>query len=480
MKLGTLALQRLSGGSVCLMRDHPLALPAFARDLAPGVVHLGLGAFHRAHQALVFDALLQAGDARWGVLGVAMRNTSLADSLKAQDGLYSVKIADAAGVRWQIGGAVLATAVAAREPGLVVQAIAAPATRWLTLTVTEKGYGTELARLIVGGLAARRAAGVAGLTIASCDNLQHNGRKLQALCLQEASDDPGLQAWIETSCAFPNSMVDRIVPAATPETLRNAEAALGLEDAAALATEGFWEWVIEDCFADAGDAGVLAGAGLRVVPDVSPYEDAKLRMLNGSHSAIACIGAVAGLQTVSECIDRAPMRRFVHDMMTLDVAPFLKRPDVANYRDALLLRFANPALQHRVHQICSDTSQKIPQRWVPSVQDGLKAGRLPQHLAFAAAAWMRYLQAVDDHGRSYALNDPMAEALHALAMRHAADAPAAVQALSALTPVWGSQLPADEGWRAAVAHWLALIRQKGVLPALEQLHSRPFTLAQPS
>lgn len=182
----------------------------------PGVVHLGLGAFHRAHQAVIFDSLLRGGDLRCGVQGVAMRAVKLADALAGQDGLYTVRIASAQGRRWQMIGAVLATGVAAREPGRVIAAIAAPGTRWVTLNVTEKGYGAELAELLVKGLAARKAAGLGGLTIASCDNLTDNGRKLRQLCLDAAAQtDAALASWIASVCAFPNSMVDRIVPAAT-------------------------------------------------------------------------------------------------------------------------------------------------------------------------------------------------------------------------------------------------------------------------
>ncbi|MBW8722240.1 MAG: mannitol dehydrogenase family protein, partial [Polaromonas sp.] len=165
-----------------------LHLPYYPRSaLAPGVLHLGLGAFHRAHQAVVFDALLQSGDPRWGVLGVAMRSTELADALARQDGLYTLQIASAEGRRWQGVGSIIGTCVAAREPDRVTAAIAAPATRWVTLTVTEKAYGPALAAQLVAGLAARHAAGLGGLTIASCDNLSGNGGKLRQLCLDTAA-----------------------------------------------------------------------------------------------------------------------------------------------------------------------------------------------------------------------------------------------------------------------------------------------------
>jgi fructuronate reductase len=323
----------------------PVRIPSYARgDLAPGVVHLGLGAFHRAHQAMVFDSLLQRGDARWGVLGVAMRSTQVADTLAAQNGLYSVQVVSASEHYWQVVGSVLQTCVAAREPQQVVAAIAAASTRWLTLTVTEKGYTPELAALIVQGLAVRHAAGHAGLTIASCDNLSGNGDLLQALCLQ-AADDAALKRWIKGACAFPNSMVDRIVPAATAQRQDQAAEALQLTDAAALGTEGFWEWVLQDRLADPADADLLRAAGVTVVPEVTPFEEAKLRLLNGSHSAMACMGAVLGLPTIGDCIGQPAIRQFVRELMTQEVMPHLSRPGLAAYRDALLARFGNPALR---------------------------------------------------------------------------------------------------------------------------------------
>ncbi|MDO8388615.1 MAG: mannitol dehydrogenase family protein [Polaromonas sp.] len=461
-------------GNACLpaIAARGIPVPGYPRSGAPGVVHLGLGAFHRAHQALVFDRLLQRGDTRWGVFGVAMRNSALADSLQAQDGLYAVQVASSSGSQWQLGGAIWQTAVAAREPARVIQAIAAPSTRWLTLTVTEKGYGPELGQLIVQGLAARHAAGLPGLTIASCDNLVGNGRQLQALCVAAARQlSPALAHWVAGHCAFPNSMVDRIVPAATPQRLAAAREALGVADEAALGTEAFWEWVIERRFAEAGDAGGLAAAGVTVVDDVASFEDAKLRLLNGSHTAMACLGAVAGWPVIGECITQPAVRGFIHGLMTQEVGPQLARPDWPAYRDALLARFANPALQHSVHQIATDSSQKIPQRWPPSVLGALRAGLPVERLAFAAAAWMRYVRGSDESGQAYAMNDPMAGELQALALAHAGDAAASVQALGSLPAIWGEVLSKDQRWLARVTRRLDAIQRLGVLAALEQLQA---------
>lgn len=464
-------MRTLRNATLATLPARGVAVPTYDRaDLTFGVVHLGLGAFHRAHLALVFDALLQAGDGHWGICGVGMQSTQLADALAAQDGLYAVQIADHQGTRWHVCGAVVSTCVAGRERERVVQAIAATTTRWVTLTVTEKGYTPALADLLLDGLALRKAAGLPGLTIASCDNLLNNGRRLQALCSEAAAlrEDRALASWVSAHCAFPNSMVDRIVPAATPAQLQAANAALGMQDAAALGTEAFWEWVIERRFVDPADADALAGVGVTVVEDVHSFEEAKLGMLNGSHSAIAYCGAVAGLRVVAECIRERVMYDFVHALMTDEIAPHLSRPDWARYRDALLERFANPQLHHKVHQIANDGSQKIPQRWVPSILAQRRANTSVEHLAFGAAAWLRYLSGVDERGAAYTVHDPMAATLQALVRQHAGNTLATVQALLTITGIWGEVLAVDALWQGRVAYWLEQIQQHGVLPAMAQ------------
>jgi len=448
--------------------SETLQIPRYRRNnLGIGVVHLGLGAFHRAHQALVCDALLALGDRRWGVLGVAMRSTALADDLAAQDGLYTVQVASREGRRWQVAGAIVRTCVAARERDQVIAALAAPATRWLTLTVTEKAYGPELAALIVAGLAARRAAGLGGLTVASCDNLTGNGDKLRSLCL--AAVDAPLASWIATTCAFPNSMVDRIVPTATAQHRAAATEVTGLDDACALGTEAFWEWVIENRFVEPADAAVLASAGVMVVDDVLPFEQAKLCMLNGSHTALAVIGAVLGLSTVSDCVAQPGIHGFVFDLMTDVMMPQLHRPGLPAYRDALLDRFANPELRHLVHQIASDSSLKIPLRWVATISARRQSGLPVEALALAAAVWMRYLLGEDEQGQAYAMSDPMADALKTLAWQHRGDAAATVQALMGFSSIWSDALSHDAEWRARVTFWLGRVQAMGVATALAEL-----------
>lgn len=459
--------------SAATLRALPASVhtPAYDRTAhAPGVVHLGLGAFHRAHQAMVFDQLLAAGDTRWGIHGVGMTRPDLVNQLKAQDGLYAVRIADGLGVKWQVPGALWRMNVAATERDAVVQAIAAPSTRWVTLTVTEKGYTPALAQLLLDGLRLRQQAGLPGITIASCDNLQGNGHKLLALVKAAATaQDADVLRWLDAHCAFPCSMVDRIVPAATPEVMAAAQEALGVQDQCALSTEGFWEWVIEDRFADPTDAALLQSAGVRVTGDVHSYEEAKLRMLNGSHSAMALMGAVTGRPFIASCIGVDHIRHFVNRLMSREVAPHLSRSDWADYRDALIARFGNPYLKHSVHQIATDSSQKIPQRWPPSVLGQIAQGASFEHHALAAAVFLRYTLGVDEQGQAYTLNDPQAESLMALGAAQRNEPEACVRALLAREDLWGNALPGHAAWTYRVTHWHQQVLQRGVDAAIQQL-----------
>jgi fructuronate reductase len=451
--------------------------PAYSPTSAqPGVVHLGLGAFHRAHQAMVFDQLLREGDMRWGIHGVGMTQPGLVNTLRAQDGLYAVRVAGANGIEWHVPGALWQTSVATTERQHVLNAIAAPSTRWITLTVTEKGYTPALAQLLIDGLRLRHAAGQAGLTIASCDNLQGNGHKLKAILHATASSqDAELMTWIDARCAFPCSMVDRIVPAATDEVAAAAKEALGMQDECALSTETFWEWVIEDNFVDPSDAALLSRCGVRVTSQVHSYEEAKLRMLNGSHSAMALMGAITGRAHIADCIGSDHIQEFVHRLMTQEVAPHLSRSDWADYRDALIQRFGNPYLKHSVHQIATDSSQKIPQRWPPSVLGQMAKSQSFEHHALAAAVFLRYTLAKDEQGKAYALNDPQAESLMAIGANQATEPHACVCALLAREDLWGKELAASEAWLERVSYWHDQVLHQGVDATVKYIIQQDFS-----
>jgi fructuronate reductase len=375
-----------------------------------GVVHLGLGAFHRAHQAPVFDALIAGGDARWGVTAVATRSAGLADALAVQDGLYSLSTRDRDDASTTVIGALKNVLVAAREPETVIAALAHADTHLVTLTVTEKGYlehgPSSPVGLIARSLKRRRLAGLAPLTVLSCDNLADNGQVTSTAVLVAAAE-AGI-ASIDTAASFPSSMVDRITPSTTPAMIDENSAMLGLRDEAAVWTEPFWQWVVEDRFA--GPRPDLAAAGVQLVDDVRPFEAAKLRLLNAAHSALAYLGLLRRLRFVQEAIADPELANLVERLWdeaatTLDA----KAVDIPAYRAVLLRRFGNGALPHALIQIAADGSQKLPPRILAPMAERQRRGLASPALAAVVAGWAEALAAVDD------LADPMIATLRPIA-----------------------------------------------------------------
>ncbi len=438
-----------------------------------GVVHLGIGAFHRAHQAAVFEAALASGDLRWGVIGVSLRSASVRDQMNPQDGLYTLLVREGEVQTPQIMGVVQQVLVAPEDPEAVVAALASPDTHLVTLTVTEKGYcldrktgrlmaedadvAADLASLerprtaagfLVAALARRRAEGRAPLSILSCDNLPHNGALLKGAVLAMAeAHDPALAAWIAESCTFPATMVDRIVPATTDEDIAGVTALIGVDDRAMVKAEPFLQWVIEDSFA--GERPDFAALGVQLTDAVAPWEEAKLRLLNGAHSAIAYLGGLAGDAFVHEFVGTAQGLLFVERLWD-EVVPTLDPPpglDVAAYRAELMARFANSALQHRTRQIAMDGSQKLPQRLLAPLGAVAEQGGSFAAIALAVAAWVRWQAGTTDAGESFAIDDPAAQAL-AEALR---DAPTPRARVVAALGVLG-QAPGGAVLDAIAAH----------------------------
>lgn len=393
---------------------------------AAGIVHIGIGAFHRAHQAVYTDDTMRAGERDWGIVGVSLRSPGVAAQLNPQDGLYTVSTRSAAGTGLRLIGAVQKVLVAVDEPQAVIDAIAASTTHIVSFTVTEKGYlrrsdGTldldaakgpsSLYRFIGAGLSARKAKGLPGLTLLSCDNLANNGAVLKALMRQYlAVEYPVLVDWFDRECRCPATMIDRIVPATTDADRAAIEAELGVRDEGAVVTEGFSQWVIEDDFA--GPRPRWEQIGAQLVADVAPYETAKLRMLNGAHSALAYIGLGAGHDYVHQAIADPEIRPVIEWLMRDEAAPTIDAApgqDLSAYADALLDRFANPALHHRLIQIAMDGSQKIPQRWLETLAWHQARGARCSSLEAAIAAWIVFLRS--DHP----IDDPLADRLRAAA-----------------------------------------------------------------
>jgi len=385
-----------------------------------GIVHLGLGAFHRAHQAVYTDDAMAAGDRDWAVAGVSLRNPDARDKLAPQDGLYTVTARSSDDEDVRLIGSVREALLASRAAERIAALLAAPATRVVSFTVTEKGYcrapngsldaTVATADSIYGwlhrGLVARRDAGLPGLTLLSCDNLPENGRVLERL-VSEYLDraDPALGRWVASECAFPSTMVDRIVPATTPADLDRVEQRIGLRDEGAVITEPFSQWVIEDRFA--GPRPRWEAGGAELVADVRLYETAKLRMLNGAHSALAYLGLLRGHRFVHEAIADPAIRATVKRLMREEAAPTLDPAfDAQAYADALLARFANPALPHRLQQIAMDGSQKIPQRWLATLTWHQQQGRQCPAILEALAAWIVHVR-----GEGAPVDDPLANRL---------------------------------------------------------------------
>ena len=384
--------------------------PAYDRGaLRRGIVHLGLGAFHRAHQALYTEAALAGGDLRWGIAGVSLRSKSVADVLLPQNLLYCVLEREGDRVDARLVGTLQAALHAPSRLHEVLAAIADPQTQMVTSTVTEKGYcihpatgdldiedesirhdldhpeaPTSTIGVLFAGL--RQRDPQAKLTVLCCDNMANNGDTLRKLVLQFAhSLDPAIERRIPDHVAFPSSMVDRIVPAATPESLDWAAQRLGLRDEAAIVCEPFTQWVIEDRFAEARPEWERGGALL--VRDVRPYQAMKLRLLNGTHSAIAYLGQLRDLETVSDAMRDPLVGPFARRLMHEDLRSTIAAPagyDVRAYCEQLLRRFENPSLQHRTQQIAMDGTQKVAVRWLPA----LRSVRTPGlSFPFSSAHW---------------------------------------------------------------------------------------------
>jgi fructuronate reductase len=460
------------------------------RSLPVGIVHLGIGAFHRAHQAVYTEDAVAAAGGDWGICGVTERSPAVVEQLAPQDGLYTLAQRGVHGERLRVVGSVRELRWARADPQGLLERIAAPTTRLVTLTVSEKGYRhdpvTNRLRLddpqiaadlergemstvvgqLVHGLDRRRCQSGAPLTVLCCDNLPDNGRLLGGLVREFAArlpDSDRLLAWIAAGVRFPGTMVDRITPATTAEDRARVCAALGAEDHGVVVTEPFSQWVIEDDFAAGRPAWERAGAIL--TDDVGPYERIKLRLLNGSHSTIAYLGALADCEFVAEAMSSdTPFPGVLRALMAVDVVPTLAVPDgfdIGAYQAQLLDRFANPGLHHRTLQIAMDGSQKLPQRLLGTVIDRRRAGAEPSLAALGVAAWMRFVSARrSDGGRPFTVDDPLADEI-ARRLRGRQDAESVVDALLSMTQTFGTELGGDEVFRDLLVERLTMLIADG-------------------
>lgn len=458
--------------------------------LSAGIVHIGLGAFARAHICEYTEDALEREPGPWGIVGVSLRRPDQRDRLGPQDGLYTLLSRDAGGDRARILGSVQRVLVGAGQMTETLAVMRAPGTRVVSLTVTEKGYCHDPASgrlaenhpdirhdlehphaprsapgLIVAALAQRRSAGLAPFTVLCCDNLPHNGRLVAGLVRDLAAlRDEKLAAWIDANGAFPSTMVDRIVPAMVEEDLAAAERLTGLLDAAPVAHEPFRQWVIEDRFVD-GRRPAWEQAGAELVADVAPFETMKLRLLNGSHSALAYLGYLGGHETIGDCAADPVYRAFTEALWREEIIPVTPPPpgtDLARYAGSLMKRYDNPRIRHRTWQIAMDGSQKLPQRLLATVRLRLARGLSMPRLALAIAAWMIYAGGVDEAGNAIDVRDPLAQTIRRALDGAGPDPDAQVAALIGLDAIFGSDLPSDPVFRTAVASAYARLRSDGV------------------
>lgn len=416
-----------------------VTVPTYDRKrLAPGIVHIGVGGFHRAHQAVYLDDLATQGITMdWGERGVGLlaADKQMAAALIPQDCLYAVVARDATGDTARVIGSMTGYLFAPDDRARALDVLADPATRIVSLTITEGGYNVDthtglfdatnpaiqddahtpdapstVFGHICAALDRRRRAGTPPFTVLSCDNLQGNGQIARTAITSFARLwDDHLTAWIEANVAFPNAMVDRITPQTTDADRTWVAETFGIADAWPVMTETFTQWVLEDTFCNGRPP--LEQVGVQVVSDVHPYETMKLRLLNASHQAMGYLGYLAGYRTIHDVMADADFRSFIARLMRDEVAPLLPPVpgiDLAGYQQTLLERFANPKIGDQVARICTDGSDRMPKFLLPSLDEALEQGRPHRLLTLAVAGWMRYLRGVDEAGREIAIADRLA------------------------------------------------------------------------
>lgn len=491
-------MTRLSPATLRFAKEGTTRFRYDRKRLKPRIVHLGLGAFFRAHGALYTEDALAEEESDWGIIGVSLQRPDQRDRLAPQDCLYTTIENGRNGQKPRIVGCVLDVLVAPEDPQAVLDQLSDGTTAIVTLTITEKGYHHDPASghlntdhleirhdqehpdtplsavgLITAALAQRKAVGLPPFTVATCDNLPSNGALLAGLVREFASlRDEKLATWIEHHVPFPSSMIDRIVPAQTPGDIALVEQLTGLHDAAPVMHEPFRQWVLEDRFVD-GARPCWEQVGVQFVSDVAPFEHAKLRMLNGSHSALAYLGYLAGHETIYDAVSDELFARFIQRLWSEDVIPILATPPGMNldhYANQLFSRYSNPAIRHRLWQIAMDGSQKLPQRLLSTIRDNLRRQRPFKFVALAVAGWIRYVTGTDETGRPIDVRDPLAAKLQEQIASAGPDPVAQVRAIANVEAVFGEDLPANATFMATVTEaYQALLRQGSRQAIAEQL-----------
>jgi mannitol 2-dehydrogenase len=399
----------------------PIAAPNYDRgSVTVGIAHIGAGHFHRAHQAMYIDRLLQAGVAReWGICGVGVMpaDWTMRDVLNDQDGLYTLILEKPDGSRHaQVIGSIIDYRYAPDDPESALEVLAAPSTRIISLTITEGGYrdpdGPAFA-LIVEALDRRRRSGVAAPTIVSCDNIENNGEIARRAVLANAeSRDPELAEWVGEHVQFPSSMVDRITPSTTLEMAKEVRRDFGVNDRWPVVAEPFTAWVLEDKFADGRPP--LEQAGVLLVDDVAPYELMKLRLLNAGHQCLAYFAHLCGFEFVHDAASDPLFAEFLlayFESEAIPTLPAVPGIDLHEFSRTLIERFSNPGVRDTVARLCAFSSDRIPKWLIPVICDNLASDGSVRVAAAVVASWARYAEGTDEWGEPYEVVDQLADSL---------------------------------------------------------------------
>ncbi|MDO7897478.1 mannitol dehydrogenase family protein [Pseudomonas citrulli] len=488
MKLNRQNLHNLNPG---------VAVPAYPLgEIRQGIAHIGVGGFHRAHQAYYTDALMNTGaDLDWAICGVGLRaeDRRARDDLAGQDYLFTLyELGDTDDTEVRVIGAIDAMLLAEDGAQALIDKLADPQIRIVSLTITEGGYciddsnGEFMAHLpqiqhdlahpdapktvfgfLCAALARRRAAGTPAFTLMSCDNLPHNGAVTRkALLAFAALRDPELGQWIDRNVSFPNAMVDRITPMTSVAHRLQLHDEHGIDDAWPVVCEPFVQWVLEDKFVNGRPA--WEKVGVQFTDDVTPYEEMKIKLLNGSHLALTYLGFLKGYRFVHETMNDPLFVRYMRAYMDLDVTPQLAPVpgiDLADYKDTLVERFSNQAIADQLERVCSDGSSKFPKFTVPTINRLIADGGEMRRAALVVAAWAVYLKGVDENGLAYTIPDPRAAFCQALV----ADDALITQRLLEVEEIFGTAIPRSPAFVAAFEWCCNSLREQGVTKTLERI-----------
>ncbi len=487
---------KLNNATIAQLGEH-IAHPTYPRQaLGHGIVHIGVGGFHRAHEAVYTERFLRlTQDQNWGICGIGLRESdrAMAQVLREQDYLYSLmELGQAEHPRVEVIGAISDYLFAPDSPSAVLEKLASPQTRIVSLTITEGGYllddhsgefnfdhadivhdlaNPQSPRSVFGylttALATRRERGLPAFTLMSCDNLPHNGDKARhALLSFAARQDPILADWIADNASFPNSMVDRITPITTPAHKQLLLDHAGIDDAWPVVCEPFIQWVMEDDFCNGRPA--WEKVGVQFTAAVAPYEQMKMRLLNASHSAMSYLGYLMGYRYSHEVMQDARLSGFIRRFMDLDVTPTLGTIEgisLEQYKDTLIERFANPRIGDQLARLCMDGSSKIPKFILGTLEERLEAGAPAHRFALILAGWALYLHKAQQPGADYKVEDPLAAMLLSACQER--------DGLSArflgLEDIFGTQLGASTALVAAVEAALLHLETQGIATTLDEL-----------